>query len=1061
VSRVSPRERVWQRFEAADGPVAWWLHAPAGFGKTTAVAGWLQSRGQRAVWYHVDAGDADPATMFGYLARMLSRGGELPIFRADFRLGLGTFANRWFERWWAVAAEVAGGAPVLVFDDYQEAGAEGLHQEVVRSAIDQAPAGGRIFVLSRQAPPPAWARLQAIGRLGVVTASELSLTLDEAVVLARLRDPTLGAAALDRLGNACHGWAAGLVLLMRAGCTGGWGDAPADPLANGESGSATPDVTFDFFGYEVIRGLPERALAVLRVAAWLPVASIDVLAEASGEPCSGEVLESLHRDGTFTLKVDRADAAYQFHPLFQAFLRSGAVQGGDAIATRERRRRAAHALASRGHLEDALEVAIGAQDWTLAAELLRRLRESLNAQGRYRSLLRWLGALPPEVVRDDPWLLHGQGEARCQLADAAGMPDLEAAIALFERNDDHDGMALALNALASALMSQPDADPGRVRPLIPRMIDLHDRWRGSAACRLWLLRGLTTSRWFADPADPRFDGWLAEMRAIAEASGSAEAMALWLHPEFLIALTRGQHDRVRAALRVLYTVEERLREPHLQAFCRFLRVYALNKLGRYKEAVQAFEHGASAAQREGALVWAYQISMHGVEACIGAGRLQQAEALMQTLQQQVPVERGFAAIFHALLAGWLALWRGDLARALAECRRHEAMLATADVALFRTLAPLTLGWVHLARGELDDADASLARAEAEALALASPVLRFDALLGRAEVAHRRRQPDAHARLADALAIGAQHRYVTVYYARPSDLSEVFARALEVSIETAYVCDVIRARALRPPASRPRAWPWPLRIRTFGTFVIERETGGVLEPLQFGAKTPRKLLTLLKALIALGAAKVPESRLLDAVWPELDADQAQAALKVAISRLNQLLGEPGGWVSQRGGLLGLDPERVWLDTWALDRLLDPTEPPRDVPQDAAALPSRAAPDALLALYRGPFLAADLAEPWSVPARERWRQFVVRVLHAQGQERAALGDVEGALRCYAGGFERDLVAEPLAVEAMRLQQRLGRRLDALATFERLREALARELGLRPSAEAAALHRELVQA
>ena len=43
------------------------LVAPPGAGKTTLVAGWLESRDVSGIWYQIDAGDADPASVFYHL----------------------------------------------------------------------------------------------------------------------------------------------------------------------------------------------------------------------------------------------------------------------------------------------------------------------------------------------------------------------------------------------------------------------------------------------------------------------------------------------------------------------------------------------------------------------------------------------------------------------------------------------------------------------------------------------------------------------------------------------------------------------------------------------------------------------------------------------------------------------------------------------------------------------------------------------------------------------------------------------------------------------------------
>ena len=65
-----------------------------------------------------------------------------------------------------------------------------------------------------------------------------------------------------------------------------------------------------------------------------------------------------------------------------------------------------------------------------------------------------------------------------------------------------------------------------------------------------------------------------------------------------------------------------------------------------------------------------------------------------------------------------------------------------------------------------------------------------------------------------------------------------------------------------------------------------------KPIEFGRKVPRKILALLKALIALGGTAVSESALIDALWPDEEGDAAHGAYTMAIIRLRKLLGESG-------------------------------------------------------------------------------------------------------------------------------------------------------------------------
>src|SRR5689334_7835758 len=69
LTNAVPRARVFRILDRALASGAAWIAAPAGAGKTTAVASYLAARGRPAVWYDVDATDTDVANVFLYLAR--------------------------------------------------------------------------------------------------------------------------------------------------------------------------------------------------------------------------------------------------------------------------------------------------------------------------------------------------------------------------------------------------------------------------------------------------------------------------------------------------------------------------------------------------------------------------------------------------------------------------------------------------------------------------------------------------------------------------------------------------------------------------------------------------------------------------------------------------------------------------------------------------------------------------------------------------------------------------------------------------------------------------------
>ena len=126
---------------------------------------------------------------------------------------------------------------------------------------------------------------------------------------------------------------------------------------------------------------------------------------------------------------------------------------------------------------------------------------------------------------------------------------------------------------------------------------------------------------------------------------------------------------------------------------------------------------------------------------------------------------------------------------------------------------------------------------------------------------------------------------------------------------------------RRPTADER-WPWRLRIRTFGRFEILRDD----RPVEFAGKSPRRVLTLLKAIIALGVIDVPVHELIDALWPDGEGDAGYDTFTVTVSRLRKLLGSHE-MVLLAGEKVSLDTGQCWIDTIAFERCTRRRQPVR--------------------------------------------------------------------------------------------------------------------------------------
>ena len=111
------------------------------------------------------------------------------------------------------------------------------------------------------------------------------------------------------------------------------------------------------------------------------------------------------------------------------------------------------------------------------------------------------------------------------------------------------------------------------------------------------------------------------------------------------------------------------------------------------------------------------------------------------------------------------------------------------------------------------------------------------------------------------------------------------------------------------------------------------------------------------------------------------------------------------------------------------------------------------------YTGELLPEDRFEEWAKVARDDLRQAFCDLLVAHATERRRAGQEGVALESLRRAVEADPLHEPAVRTFMRLLAAQGRRSEALARYERLRQELTEAYGTDPDPESRRLYRELL--
>lgn len=1029
-----PRERLFARLDGSPGRRCAWISGPPGAGKTTLAASYVEARGQRALWYHVDADDADVATFFYYLRHAAQKlhgikPAELPRFTQPQSSDVASFARKFFRQLFSRAR----GPFALVIDNLHAVPVDSALFTVLEAAFAQVPKGCCAIVTSRHEPPATLARMRVTGELVTLGREQLRLERDELAQIAVLRGHELAQDALSELHERTQGWAAAIVLMLEhARLSGRMAQIPGD---------ATPTGIFDYLAGEIFDRFEPRTQQFLLKIACLPRMTAGVAEALSGEAKAARLLANLAHNDYFVKEVaSDAGRAYQVHPLLHEFLRSRAAQDMPEALARPQLQKAALLLHGAGHTDDAVSLMIEDQDWPRVAVIAAEQADAMLEQGRNETLAGWLDLLPPELLATDPRLHYALGMCRAQGSPREARRHFEQAYEAYRRAGDQSGMMLSGAGLIDATIAEFDD------------LTSLDRWSSMLATllareglppsepgRAALIRALL----LRDPGNPALDRHLSARAgsdvslaraALAMARGDFAAAGPML--DELLARPAGEAEEQAAAIGVV------------AALYRLLR-------GMHQQALDGVTQGLAQADSDGWHGYDRWLRAIGAAAALDAGDLDRARSELQLLEASPAMRRGDRAFLHYLRA-WL-LSHEDGAGSVREVKSALALAAEAGMPWLECLARLALAQLLAESKDRRGSDAQLRAAQALVERLDSPLLRFALQLAMATAALEAEEEAVLAPLAAAFALGREYGFHHLPSWRPQALADLCALALRHGVEKEFAAAMVRARRLVPRAAALliRDWPWPLRIRALGRFQLLRGT----TPVEFSGKGPGRPMELLKVLLALGGENVRADQLADALWPHVDADYAHNSFTATLHRLRRLIGDDEALVL-RDGRLSVNPALAWVDSWAFDRLLGELDDAlRALPAEAAEERVRALADELLTLYRGPFLSDETEQPAYIACREQLRARLLRCLTRVARRWEEGGRPEAAVDCYLRCVEADPLFEAPYRNLMLLYQRTGDAVEARATYERLRTLLSARLKSLPSPETQAVFQELL--
>lgn len=823
------------------------IAAPAGFGKTTLVSEWLKQQkdeGERmeaegddrlhpssfilhpypVAWLSLDEGEREPARFLAYLVAALQT--IVPTLGEGVRQQLAVPQPPAVEALLlTLVNEIATLASpfLLVLDDYHLSATPTL-DAALAFLLEHLPPQVHLVITTREDPNLPLARYRVRDQLTEVRADDLRFTADEAAAfLSSVMGLTLSTAEVAALEARTEGWIAALqlaALSMRG---------RADIAGFIQTFTGNNRYLVDYLIEEVLQRQPDPIRQFLYQTAILDRLNGALCAAVTGQADSKRVLELLERSNLFVIPLDDQRDWYRYHHLFAEVLRARLLEEQPDQVPRLHQR-ASIWYEHNGQPAAAIQHALAAADFPRAAVLIERVWPTMRKSRQEATVLRWLMALPDELVRSRPVL---------SVAYALTLLD-EGALAAAERRLREAEAWVANRSLLPAPGALPGADDAQLRAL-PAAIANARAYHAQALGDIANTVNYTQQALTLLPAEDYYErGTAAALLGLAYWASGQLAAAHTSFADGLVNLQRAGGTQIaiggatilaeitRAQGRLVDACRTYAQALHLATGAAHALPLATADLhrglseiyldwGDLKTAAQHLSQSKELGRQTGLQGDAWRWAIAQARWLAAQGQVEEALALLTEAEgiyfkTPIPDVRPLAAIKARL---WLT--QGRLAEALAWART-AGIAASDELSYLREYEQITLARILLAQGvynraapPLAEALALLARLHQAAAAGERRGSQLEILILQA-LAHATQGDSAAAlgALAHALTLGEPEGYIQIFVDEGAAMVELFAKLkdeggrLKDEKVKVYIDKILAAFGPQPAAYAPAA-----------------------------------------------------------------------------------------------------------------------------------------------------------------------------------------------------------------------------------------------------------------
>lgn len=385
------------------------ISAPAGYGKSTLVADWLDyishdkgtlTNNQSAppyAWLSLDSFDNDPSRFFMHWLACFRKFNNSIGQRFENLLSIPQFpsTNILMDELLLDLTNLESNI-IIVLDDFNVIHNSFIH-DCLNYFLEHQPASIHQVIITRSDPPISISRMRTRSELTELRARDIKFTVPETI---QFFDQTMELALSDQtiigLEKKTEGWPAGLQLAGLA-----LKNNP-EPEKFVETFRGSHRYVLDYLAEEVVRQLPVNLQVFLSLTSILDKFNATICEKITGMDDCSEVLQQLEKSNLFLTPLDDEGVWYRYHHLFADYLRTGL---GKKEAG-ELNKKASLWFEENGLPFEAIRHAFETDDTTFTAELLERLLQKgyTWSEGNLSLLLQWLDELPKAILYARPLL---------------------------------------------------------------------------------------------------------------------------------------------------------------------------------------------------------------------------------------------------------------------------------------------------------------------------------------------------------------------------------------------------------------------------------------------------------------------------------------------------------------------------------------------------------------------------------------------------------------------------------------------------------------------------------